>query len=110
MKFCLPFLLAMSLFSCMKGKSVDLVVHNARIHTMDDENSIEEAMAIKDGKIVEVGPERQILNKYSADEYIDAGKKDVFPGLTSTTVLLTRSVGGLRNNSDRSMTLWSSMA
>src|SRR3989344_1321366 len=84
MKYCLPFLLALSMFSCMKGKSVDLVIHNARIHTMNDENSIEEAMAIKDGKIVEVGPERQILNKYSADEYIDAGKKDVFPGLTDS--------------------------
>lgn len=84
MKYCLPFLLVLSVVSCMKGKSVDLVIHNARIHTMNSENSVEEAMAIKDGKIVEVGPERQILNKYSADEYIDAGKKDVFPGLTDS--------------------------
>ncbi|AEA42669.1 amidohydrolase [Fluviicola taffensis] len=66
--------------SCMKGKSVDLVIHNAKIHTMDDKNSIAQAIAIKDGKIVEVGPDRQIMNKYSADEFIDAEGKDVFPG------------------------------
>lgn len=66
----------------MKGQSVDSVVHNARIHTMDESNSIADAMAIKDGKIVEVGAEQQIMNKYSADEVIDAQKKDVFPGFT----------------------------
>lgn len=71
----------LSLSSCMKGKEVDLIIHNARIHTMvEGDNAIHEAIAIKNGKIVEIGPERQILNKYSAKEYIDAGKKDVYPG------------------------------
>lgn len=64
----------------MKGKSVDLIIHNGKIHTMDKQETIEEAIAIRDGKIVEVGPERQILNKYSADEYIDVEGKDVYPG------------------------------
>lgn len=64
----------------MKGQSVDLIIHNGRIHTMDDNNTIHEAIAIRDGKIVEVGPERQILNKYSAEEYIDIQSKDVYPG------------------------------
>lgn len=66
--------------SCMKGQSVDLVIHNAKIHTMDDKNSISQAIAIRDGKIIEVGPDRQIMNKYSADEYVDAEGKDIFPG------------------------------
>jgi len=68
--------------SCMKGKQVDLIVHNAKIHCMDDQNTVEDAMAIKDGKIVEVGPERQILNKYRADEIRDAKQRDVYPGFT----------------------------
>lgn len=68
--------------SCYKGRSVDLIIHNAAIHTMDEGNTVAEAMAIKDGKIVEVGAERQILNKYSSDEEIDAAGKDVYPGLT----------------------------
>ena len=66
----------------MKGIKVDLIVHNARIHTMDDEGSIVEAMAISDGKIVEVGPERQILNKYRSDRILDAQKKAIYPGFT----------------------------
>lgn len=68
--------------ACMKGKKVDLIIHNAKIHCMDDQNTLEDAMAIKDGKIIEVGPERQILNKYRADEIRDAKQRDVFPGFT----------------------------
>ncbi len=64
----------------MKGESADLVIHNAQIHTMDEDNTIYEAIAIKDGKIIEVGPERQIINKYSAEETIDAGSKSIYPG------------------------------
>lgn len=78
----LPLLLLLFLSSCMKGIKVDMVIHNARIHTMDDLNTVEEAMAIRDGKIIEVGPERQILNKYRYDESIDAQGKDLYPGLT----------------------------
>ena len=73
---------AILLNSCMKAKHADLIIHNARIHTMNEGNNIENAIAIKDGKIIEVGPERQILNKYSSDETIDAGGKDVYPSFT----------------------------
>jgi len=66
-------LLFIALTSCFKGKHVDVIIHNAQIHTLNEQNSIQDAIAIKDGKIVEVGPERQILNKYTSDEDIDAG-------------------------------------
>ena len=62
------FLLTFLLQSCFKGKSVDLIVHNAVIHTMQDNGILYEAMAIKDGEIVEIGPDRQILNKYTSTE------------------------------------------
>jgi len=68
--------------ACMKGESVDLIIHNAKIYTMDDANTIEDAIAIRDGKIIEVGPEREILNRYRADEFIDAQLKEVYPGFT----------------------------
>jgi predicted amidohydrolase YtcJ len=68
--------------ACYKGKSVDLVIHNAKVHTLVDNSEIAEAIAINDGKIVEIGPERQILNKYSAEEQIDAEGKDIYPGFT----------------------------
>ena len=70
------------LSACFKGKNADLVIYNAQIHVMDDGNTIYEAMAIKDGKILEVGPERQILNKYTSDEEINAEGKSIYPGFT----------------------------
>ena len=78
----LGFLFVFSFSSCMKGIHVDLIIHNAQIHCLDDQNTISQAMAIKDGIIVEVGPERQILNKYSADEFVDAEGKEIYPGFT----------------------------
>ncbi|MFA9210604.1 MAG: amidohydrolase [Moraxellaceae bacterium] len=82
MKVLASSLLVLLLFAqCMKGQHVDLIVHNATIHTMNDYNDVEEAMAIRDGEIIEIGPERQINNKYSADEYLDAENSIIYPGL-----------------------------
>lgn len=69
-----------ALSACYKGKKVDLIIHNGKIHVMNDAFKISEAVAIENGKIVEVGPERQIMNKYRAETIIDAQSKDVFPG------------------------------
>ncbi len=82
MKFIITLTILLVLCACMKSKKVDLVLHNAIIHTANDMNEIEEAMAIKDGKIVEVGPERQILNKYRYDESIDLMQSSIYPPLT----------------------------
>jgi predicted amidohydrolase YtcJ len=65
--------------ACFKGQEADLIIHNAKIHSLDSENTIYAAMAIKDGKIIDLGPEREILNKYSGTSY-DAEKKSIFPG------------------------------
>lgn len=63
-----------------KAEHADLVIHNGVVYTLDEKNTITEAIAIVDGKIVETGPERQIMNKYSANEYVDAKGRAVFPG------------------------------
>lgn len=69
------------LSSCaFQSEHADLIVHNGRIYTMNERNDVVEAMAIRDGRIIETGPERQILNKYSADKYVDCGKRTVYPG------------------------------
>lgn len=75
-------LVSLLLTSCFKGKNADLVIFNAKIHAMDDGDHVSQAMAIKDGKILEVGPDRQIMNKYAASETIDGEGKDVYPGFT----------------------------
>ena len=73
-------LLLLLLTACYKSEEADLVVHNATIYAVDEEFSTYQAMAIKDGKIIELGAEREILNRYSAKETFDAQKKFVYPG------------------------------
>lgn len=58
----------------------DLVVHNATIYSVNEQFDTFQAMAIKDGKILELGAEHQILNKYSPKEKYDAGKQPIYPG------------------------------
>src|SRR5690554_499435 len=80
MKYLLFFLLIFSLSSCFKGKKVDLIIHNGKVHVMNDNLEIHEAIAIMDGKIIEVGPQRRIMNRYRADVVIDAKSRDILPG------------------------------
>ena len=81
------FLLLVSLFlltvctqCAFKAEEADLVVYNATIYTVDNTFSTHQAMAIKDGKVLELGPDREILNKYTYDREIDARKRPVYPG------------------------------
>ncbi len=57
-----------------------MIIHNANIVSMDNDSSVYEAMAIKDGKIIELGKENQILNKYSAEVTVDAMTATILPG------------------------------
>ena len=65
--------------SCFKGKEADLIIHNAQIFSFNLHGDVFEAMAIKDGKILELGSEREILNKYRGKS-INAEKKEIYPG------------------------------
>ena len=56
------------------------MIHNAHIVSLDAEGHEYQAMAIKDGRIIELGPERQILNEYTAKETYDAAGRTVYPG------------------------------
>ena len=80
MRYFLFFTLLLLFSSCYKGIKVDMIIHNGKIHVMNESLEIMEAVAILDGKIVEVGPERQILNRYRSKVIIDAKSRDVFPG------------------------------
>ena len=66
--------------SCTQKTSVDLIVHNANIYTVDNDFSKAQAFAVKDGKFVAVGNEETIMNQYVATEVIDAQGDAVYPG------------------------------
>ncbi len=73
-------LLLLLMISCNNKISVDLIVHHARIYTVDSAFSIAEAMVIKGEKIVATGSNDMILKKYDAPDKIDAEGKAIFPG------------------------------
>ncbi|WP_299118652.1 amidohydrolase [uncultured Winogradskyella sp.] len=69
------------IFSCQKDKEeVDLIVTNANIYTVDDSFSKAEAFAIKEGKIVSVGSQKDIENKYKSADTINVEGKTIVPG------------------------------
>ena len=76
----LVILLAVLVVSCSSKTTVDLVVHNAVVYTVDSTFSTAAAFAVKDGKIVATGSEKAILDKYSSPNIVDAGGKAVYPG------------------------------
>lgn len=73
-------LVSFTLSSCVKFKTADLVVHNARIYTVNQEFEIAQAMAINNGKIIAIGKEHEIMNKYRADKLLDAETRPIYPG------------------------------
>lgn len=68
--------------SCLFRERVPLVVHHARIYTVDKEFSVAEALAVSDGKILAIGSNDEILKKYHGEQDVNAHGKAIFPGFT----------------------------
>src|SRR4029077_1630215 len=69
------------IFSCQNKTVVDAIYYNATIYTVDSTNTIAQAMAVKDGKIVCTGSKEAVLQKYHSTNTIDLKGKFVYPGL-----------------------------
>ncbi len=68
--------------SCKEKKhNMDLIIYNASIYTVDENFTRAESAAIKDGKFVATGSDREILGKYRAASMIDMEGRFVYPGL-----------------------------
>lgn len=67
------------LFGCGKPQA-DLIIYNAKIYTVNDKFDIAEAIAVKDGKILAVGSNADVREKFGAKEEVDANGKAVYPG------------------------------
>jgi predicted amidohydrolase YtcJ len=63
----------------------DHVLHNGKVLTVDDEFTITQGVAIRDGKLVEVGSDRQVLRHVGPQTtVIDLQGRMVLPGLVDT--------------------------
>jgi predicted amidohydrolase YtcJ len=75
----LPLLSLMIIFvSC--AEKPDIIYTNGKIYTFNSANSIVEAVAVKGGKILDVGSSNDINDKYKAEEVIDLNGATVLPG------------------------------
>ena len=76
----IPLFFIVILLSCSQEKRVDMIFVNGHIQTVNETLTIAEAMAIKDGKIMAVGTDDQILSQYQAKETRDLQGRYVYPG------------------------------
>ncbi len=77
----LSILVLIMVFSCEQEKEqADLIVTNANIYTVDEASNKAEAFAVKDGKIISVGSQKEIESKYQAVDTINAEGHTVVPG------------------------------
>jgi predicted amidohydrolase YtcJ len=74
-------LLVLLLFCISLGcaNRVDLLVHNAKIYTVNPEFDIASSLVVKDGKFVAVGGE-ELVKKYKPANTVDAQGLAIFPG------------------------------
>lgn len=77
---CLRLGILLTLISCQHREKVDLLIHNARIYTVDGQFSQAEAFAVNNGKFVAVSSSVDILKKYEAKEVVDLQGSPVYPG------------------------------
>ena len=82
MKKLLSLIILMSCLSCQTSKeTVDSIIINASVYTVNSNFDKAEAFAIKDGKFVDVGTNAEIQEKYTSETIIDAKGQTVVPGL-----------------------------
>ncbi len=75
----------------------DSILINGRIATMDEQRSNAQAVAIKDGRFIAVGTDKEIMAyKGNKTNVIDAGGRTVIPGLNDSHMHIIR--GGLTYN------------
>jgi predicted amidohydrolase YtcJ len=68
-------------------KPVDLIVHHAKIVTVDDKFRIAEAVAVKDGRVVALGEDDEVFKLCGPKtRVIDADGQTVLPGLYDSHV------------------------
>lgn len=90
-------LLIISFLSCRQKKPADLIIHNARVYTVDSHFSIVESFAIKEGKVIALGTGQEILAGYDAPETIGAEGRFVYPGFIDGHAHFFGYASGLNN-------------
>lgn len=62
------------------SKNPEVIYTNGKIYTLDQNNTIVEAVAVHDGKILETGKSSELTGKYKDAKVVDLKGKTVVPG------------------------------
>lgn len=71
---------ALPLFSCQTKKVADLIIHNAKVYTVDSGFAVVQAFAVKDGRVLATGTDAEIMGHYHGTQVIDVSGLPVYPG------------------------------
>ena len=71
--------ISLALFSC-NNFTADLIIHNAKVYTVNKDFEVVSAVVVKDGRIIDVGAE-DLVGKYNAAAVLDLKGLAVYPGL-----------------------------
>jgi len=82
MKYYISLFIVFCIYSCKSPESADIIIENGTVITVNESFSREEAVAIKNGKIIYVGNNNEV-DKYKNNEtrVINAEELTVLPGL-----------------------------
>jgi len=82
--------------SCQKAEIADFIVKNSIVYSVDSNFRIAESFAVREGKFLAVGTNKEIEKKYHSDKIIDMGGKPVYPGFYDAHCHFDGYAGNLR--------------
>ena len=65
-----------------------LVIHNAKIYTLDPDRVSGSALAIDNGRIIAIGTDDEVITSFSTRNLFNAGGNTIIPGLTDAHIHL----------------------
>jgi predicted amidohydrolase YtcJ len=89
-------LASVALPSCQKPESADFIVKNSIVYSVDSNFRIAESFAVRDGKFLAVGTNKEIEDGYHSDKVYDLAGKAVYPGLYDAHCHFAGYAGNLR--------------
>src|SRR3954451_84497 len=87
-----PFLAAILFASAAVGQNADLILINGKIVTADENNTVAQAIAIQNGRILAVGSNGDVRGLGGPhSRIVDLGRRTVIPGLIDSHIHAIRA-------------------
>jgi predicted amidohydrolase YtcJ len=107
MSFLILIFIGLFIFSCQENKQkVDFLFINGTIYSCDSAFNVYSAMAIKNGKITDIGKDEEIIKNYTSDSIIDLKRKIVYPGFHDAHAHFLGLAQSLRNINLKNTPSW----